>query len=549
MSPQFPRSPFTTHLSGSAKETELRLRNIFQWKKQRPPVVLIILTALTVLLCCGLVSCQVREEPNVPEDTAAQSPAPERTDKALPDGYDFDHDGEADTVSLVTVWSSEAESSAAWYELQVRAADGAVLWTGEAAPPHVGWNSLFACTLDGRDYLLEYHPAMYQGRCTYSYRVFSLGPEGEELVLRENSVDFDTSFGSPLFESFDAAAVADFMDEINGLLAHSKLLLSTDEELAGIDPDHPQHTPTWLTCDDPSLGYTYDEAKTLRENLLSLGQTAQASSSQASSSVQTAPKVGVYIDAELLLYDPLGGLTEEQKALLSALPADELPREPVELRDLYAEDVWRGTLIPMAADEAADVTLYGVVNAEKSEEPESHAVVIRAVDGVVLRVGDRTAYYPLLWDNVVWGGSNPWMAVRDYDGDGKDEAAVCLHAGHGTGYNVYCLYLFDLDTMAYTTPDYSTLDIDVSYDPGSHTAVLSAGEHAVTVEVDPRREPPEEVSCGCIVSFSCEDGQLFCHVSLDFSGLSVDYLADASAPIVWDGNGYCLGPVTALSAS
>ncbi|MGM9606938.1 MAG: XAC2610-related protein [Oscillospiraceae bacterium] len=76
MSHQLPRSPFATRLSGSARETELRLRNIFQWKKQRPPVVLIILTALTVLLCCGLVSCQPsREEPNAPEDAAeAQSP-------------------------------------------------------------------------------------------------------------------------------------------------------------------------------------------------------------------------------------------------------------------------------------------------------------------------------------------------------------------------------------------------------------------------------------------------------------------------------------------
>ncbi|MGM9606937.1 MAG: XAC2610-related protein [Oscillospiraceae bacterium] len=75
MKPKIPHSPFTTHLSGSAKETELRLRSIFQWKRKRPPVVLIILTALTVLLCCGLVSCQVREEPDTPEDTAQDAPA------------------------------------------------------------------------------------------------------------------------------------------------------------------------------------------------------------------------------------------------------------------------------------------------------------------------------------------------------------------------------------------------------------------------------------------------------------------------------------------
>ena len=86
-----PKSPFTTRLSGSAKETELRIRSIFQWKKKRPPVVLFVLTALVVLLCFGLVSCETaqpqpqQEEPPVvdttpnkePEVTGNQEPDPE----------------------------------------------------------------------------------------------------------------------------------------------------------------------------------------------------------------------------------------------------------------------------------------------------------------------------------------------------------------------------------------------------------------------------------------------------------------------------------------
>ena len=31
------RTPFSTALSGSARETERRIRNIFLWKKKRPP--------------------------------------------------------------------------------------------------------------------------------------------------------------------------------------------------------------------------------------------------------------------------------------------------------------------------------------------------------------------------------------------------------------------------------------------------------------------------------------------------------------------------------
>ena len=45
-----PNTPFATRLSGSAKETQLRIHSIFQWKKKRPPVWLftfIVHTGLT----------------------------------------------------------------------------------------------------------------------------------------------------------------------------------------------------------------------------------------------------------------------------------------------------------------------------------------------------------------------------------------------------------------------------------------------------------------------------------------------------------------------
>ena len=53
-----PRSPFTTYLSGSARETELRIRSIFQWKKKRPPAALMLLVLAAVLLCGNLAACQ-----------------------------------------------------------------------------------------------------------------------------------------------------------------------------------------------------------------------------------------------------------------------------------------------------------------------------------------------------------------------------------------------------------------------------------------------------------------------------------------------------------
>jgi len=83
-------------------------------------------------------------------------------------------------------------------------------------------------------------------------------------------VYFDINWGSSMHREFNAAEIADFMDEVNDLLAHSKLLLSTDEALELIDPEHPQDIPWWLLDGTYCSGYVYDESKSLRDNLLEL---------------------------------------------------------------------------------------------------------------------------------------------------------------------------------------------------------------------------------------------------------------------------------------
>ena len=51
-----PNTPFATRLSGSAKETQLRIRSMFQWKKKRPPVWLFAFIVVVIFGCIGLVS-------------------------------------------------------------------------------------------------------------------------------------------------------------------------------------------------------------------------------------------------------------------------------------------------------------------------------------------------------------------------------------------------------------------------------------------------------------------------------------------------------------
>ena len=59
------------------------------------------------------------------------------------------------------------------------------------------------------------------------------------------------------------------MEEVNGLLAQSRLLLTTDEALEGMDPEHPRDTLRRLLEDGSGYppGYTYDESASMEANL------------------------------------------------------------------------------------------------------------------------------------------------------------------------------------------------------------------------------------------------------------------------------------------
>ena len=69
-----PRTPFSTPLSGSARQAEARIRNLFQGPKRRPPVWLMVLALLLILSCGGLVTCQDQKVP--PEKAPSLPPSP-----------------------------------------------------------------------------------------------------------------------------------------------------------------------------------------------------------------------------------------------------------------------------------------------------------------------------------------------------------------------------------------------------------------------------------------------------------------------------------------
>jgi hypothetical protein len=108
-----PRTPFSTPLSGSARETEIRIRNIMSGPKKRPPVLFLALVFSVCIFCGNLVSCQVKET-EVPDTGAGSSLAdlpdpPEREpgmevreSQVVLEDIDLDGDGLADTVTATT---------------------------------------------------------------------------------------------------------------------------------------------------------------------------------------------------------------------------------------------------------------------------------------------------------------------------------------------------------------------------------------------------------------------------------------------------------------
>ena len=215
------------------------------------------------LLASGTLVCAdgcIQVEGLSPEEEAPISPSERIT--PLPGEYDFDGDGTMETAAM-----GAHTGDVPWYELLVKRADGTVLWQAEAYPVHSGYGTYFACRLDGRDYLLQYAPTMYQGVATYSYRLFSLDSGGEPVTEREGNVSFDLNWGRADHQPFDPEWLADFLEEVNGLLSGGRLLLNTDPDLADLEAESPRIIPRWLRDPDFCGGYVYDDSLTLRENL------------------------------------------------------------------------------------------------------------------------------------------------------------------------------------------------------------------------------------------------------------------------------------------
>ena len=261
------------------------------------------------------------------------------------------------------------------------------------------------------------------------------------------------------------------------------------------------------------------------------------------------------IAAQCTLDEPFERLTEEEAERIQNLPAAQLPREAV---DLYPGplrgDFWRDMLLPVAADLKADVTVYFVFGGMPAGTYRDVSLRLFGAehltqDGIVLRYGDRTAYFPLCWATNIKYSANPLLAVDDCDGDGQPEAMLALAWGDGTGCYVESLYIFDLDTMTCTLPDYSELPIELFYTPDKTRVRLASGELEFEMDIESWAIDrfQGEMEAYNQVRFLLHEGQVYCRLDFDFTCDTLGYMAWAEFPVVFEGGGYRLGPARVIS--
>ena len=261
-----PRSSFSTPLSGSARETEERIRNIFQYQKKRPPALFLALACALALSCGGLVSC---ERHTVEEPEAAVEPAEEASSQpdpsfsvldTLPElSPDLNHNGIPEEVRLVR---DDGDS-----EIQ--------LWEdGQQFLRLISGDCL--CTLDGMDYLLRFATVENEnvpGSFQYYYALSDHSGEFGETI-QWNSVNFDLNFYAP-FHQFDPEDIAAFVEELDELLAHSVQLSEADgslrtEPAPAVDLSWLDDFPDYFT---PSAGMSLAETLTAFQEAMARAQT------------------------------------------------------------------------------------------------------------------------------------------------------------------------------------------------------------------------------------------------------------------------------------
>lgn len=191
-------------------------------------------------------------EPDAVEQAEAETGLAVGTEKEADtsDGPDLNHNGIAEEIFV------------SGKKLKIRENNRQI------AEWYVGSENVFLYTLDGEDYLLCYsydRSEICQENFRYYYELCTM-ENNKVSVVRDNDIYFDINFASIHHKAFDPKAIADFMEEVNDLLAHSQILRIDGSLQKTFEKEGRQYDSlSWL--DERESVFVRDENKSLSENL------------------------------------------------------------------------------------------------------------------------------------------------------------------------------------------------------------------------------------------------------------------------------------------
>lgn len=138
---------------------------------------------------------------------------------------DLDGDGTAERIAMDVSALVPGSAAGIWLE----DFNGNKLYDlGEIGLPHVGWRTLALTEQNGRTYLLDYSPTMFQGEAEYTYALMELRGGTLDTVELQR-VAFSVNAGKSADNNADA--MRRFQEKANEVWAHSRLLFTTDQEV------------------------------------------------------------------------------------------------------------------------------------------------------------------------------------------------------------------------------------------------------------------------------------------------------------------------------
>ena len=125
-----------------------------------------------------------------------------------------------DTEDLERIHIVNESPDNSYYHVSIENSQHEEIWSQDLGTTHAGEGAVFLCTLDGKEYLLEYSPWVGQGMAAYRYFLIDFQDDTRHVVQKKE-VEFK------LYTQDHVEERIAFMDEVNTLIEQSQVIMST----------------------------------------------------------------------------------------------------------------------------------------------------------------------------------------------------------------------------------------------------------------------------------------------------------------------------------